>query len=555
MNRILYILSICSLCLIFSQEAEAQRIIRKNNRHFISQLSLPDKVEPLLKDVWDQYAPNNNFCPIDSLGERCIVGCVATAMSEVMRYWQWPVSGRGSHTYTDSIGCKQTLTANFSEHTYDWGNMLDRYEEGKYSQAQADAVALLSSDCGISVNMRYGAESSGANSIHQPIALTEYFGYDKGIQFLFRDFYTLEEITLLLKKELAAGRPVLISGYNKGGGHAFVIDGYDENDWFHTCWGNPGGDDNTYTYLPYMVPNQPQWYSKDSPENGLNYLQMFTIGIMPENNENATGIERHNYAFQYIRAVVDSTMEAAKYDRDKVQLTVHDLCNIGWNLHEDSVSLMLKKDGKIVCPLYTYDHPFVLEELDDSTYTDSLTINIPSNIANGTYTIVPMFKDNALEGGKEWCEAKVCAGEPNYLIATIKDNEVTLLSDTASVSYLTLEDIDFPDMFVNGITTDYGFKVKNHGPEMAGRMYFMLESVEEGGPSFWLQLQGITIGADEEYTIHNQLTKLYAPKTGEYRLHVMYEHNLFADELIELELPQEYIVTIIHTGNIQIAER
>lgn len=596
------------------QKADAQRIIRKNNRHYINQLSLPNKVEPLLKDVWDQYAPNNLLCPIDSTGKQCVVGCVATAMSQVMHYWQWPECGRGSHEYEDSIGCKLIMSADFSKHTYDWANMLDVYKEGQYTQAQADAVALLSLDCGISVNMRYGAETSGAESVRQPMALTEYFGYDKGIQFLFRDFYSLEELTFMLKKELAEGRPILISGHNKGGGHAFVIDGYDENDWFHTCWGNPGGVDNTYTYLPHMVPNQPQWYSKDSPENGLNILQMFTIGIMPENHEKATGIERHNFAFQYINAVVDSTKtdvteetdttvdpepeepkepeyigdfggegdplskarsslakrslakhslskhssarrSLAKYKRNEVLLTVHDMCNIGWNMHNDSVSLMLQKDGKTVCPLYTYDHEFLLEELEDTTYTDTLSISIPKSVANGTYTIVPMFKDNALDSGKEWREAKVCAGQPNYLIATVKDNEVALSTDTASWSYLTLEDIDFPDLFLNGTAPDYGVTLKNHGPEMAGRLYFMLESILEDGPSFLLQSQGITVGANEEYTMHNRLTKLYAPKLGTYRLHLMYECNLFADELIELELPQEYLVTILTAGSIQIAQR
>lgn len=554
MKRLFYVLTLAlALTEFFTTEASAQRIIRKSSRHYIEQQSLPEKVEPLLKDVWDQYAPNNNFCPMDSTGERCVVGCIATAMTQVMRYWQWPITGRGSHTYTDSIGCKQTLTANFYEHTYDWANMLDRYEEGKYNQKQADAIALLSSDCGISVNMRYGAISSGAQCLDQAIAMADYFGYDRGLQMLFRDFYTLDEITLILKKELAEGRPVLISGYNRDGGHAFVIDGYDERDWFHTCWGNPGGLDNHYTYLPYMVPNQPEWYNFNSPENGLNYLQMFTIGLMPENHKNATGIERHNFAFQYLAAIKDSTMQEAKYPRDDVKLTIHDMSNIGWNLHNDSVSLMLQKDGKIVCPIYTYDHDFVLEELDDSTYTDSLSIGIPKSVADGTYTIVPMFKDNGLEGGKEWREAKTTAGTPNYLLATIKGDNVTLSSDTASTAYLTLEDFDIPDMFINATAPNYSIKLKNHGPEMAGRLFFLLESLDEGGKSFFLQFQGLTIGANEEYEIHNKISKFWAPQVGKFRLHILYDANLFADDLIELELPEDFIITIIHAGNIEIA--
>lgn len=553
-RRLIYILlGIVIQASVLSTTADAQRLIRKNSRHYIAEQTLPAAVKPLLTDVWDQFAPFNNYCPVDSTGERCVVGCVATAMTQVMHYWRWPAQGRGSHEYEDSIGCQQTLKADFSQHTYDWDNILDTYKEGEYNETQANAIALLSSDCGISVNMRYGSVSSGAESILQIPALSKYFGYDCGAQMLFRDFYSLEEITYMLKKELAEGRPVLISAYNRNGGHAFVIDGYDENDWFHTCWGNPGGEDNHYTYLPHMIPNQPQWYTKGSGENGFNILQMFTVGLMPENHPKATGIERHNFAFQYINAITDSTMEAAKYSRDDVRLTIHDMSNIGWNLHEDSVSLMLQKDGKIVCPIYTYDHEFLLEEIEDTTYTDSLSLKIPADVTDGTYTLVPMFKDNALDGGKEWREARVCVGTPNYLLATIKDNEVTLASDTASSSYLTLEDIALPDMIVNGTYPFYGITLKNHGPEMAGRVYFMLERVDNGA-SFYIQMQGVTIGANEEYSIFNNLRKISATP-GNYRLHIYYEKNLFSDELIELELPEENIIYLCPANNLEIARR
>ena len=331
------------LLILTAHSLMAQRLIRRNSRHYVAAQSLPDRVEPLLTDVWDQYAPFNNMCPADSTGERCVVGCVATAMTQVMRYWQWPQRGIGSFEYTDSTGCQQTLKADFSAHTYDWGNMLDRYVEGQYNQKQADAVAQLSLDCGIAVKMRYSVLESGARSIYQPMALANYFDYDRGVQQYFRDFYSLEEITLMLKQELAAGRPVLVSGYNYNGGHAYVIDGYDEEDQFHIRLGNPGLDGDTWTSLPEMVPDQPTWYTKGNPESGMNMLQMFTLGIMPSNHAQATGIERHNFAFQYICAVTDSIKPSPVYPRNQVALTVHDLSNMGWNLHTDSVSLMLKK--------------------------------------------------------------------------------------------------------------------------------------------------------------------------------------------------------------------
>lgn len=549
--RYIYILSLF-FCSVLT--ASAQRIIHRMSRHYVEAQGLPDRVEPLLSDSWHQYAPYNNMCPTDSTGAQCVVGCVATAMSQVMRYWQWPLRGTGQHEYLDSLGCGQTLSAHFEAHEYDWKNMFDKYEEGKYTQAQADAVALLNSDCGIAVNTRYGALSSGAQSICQPIAMVKHFGYDSGIQMLFRDFYSLSEITLMLKQELAAGRPVLISGYNVNGGHAFVIDGYDEQDWFHARWGNPDNDGDGWTYLPYLLPDQPKWYDKDSPENGFNFLQMFTMGIMPSNHADAQGVERHNFAFQYIRAVKDRPHSLPVYDRNRVSLTVHDLSNVGWNMLSDSVAIMLKRDDSEVCPLYVYEHDFLLEEIDGITYTDTLSLSFPASVEDGVYTLVPMYRDNAVDGGKEWREARTCTGTPNYLIAHVKGNAVTFSSDTASHAYLSLVDIDMPDLMINGTTPEYSITFKNHNAEMAGRFYLAMEALDEGGQSFYLHRQGLTMAKDEVSTRRFRKSTIYAPRKGTYRLHVLYENNLFADDLIEIPLPEDKIITFLSPADIQIAE-
>lgn len=549
-SKTLYILLL--LCWAV-QDLSAQRIIRRMNRHYVEAQAMPDRVEPLLDDSWHQYAPYNNMCPTDSTGERCVVGCVATAMSQVMRYWQWPLRGEGRYEYEDSTGCRQVLSADFESHVYDWENMLSRYEEGTYSPVQADAVALLNSDCGIAVNTRYGAQSSGALSIRQPMALVKHFGYDCGMQMHFRDFYSLSEITLMLKKELAAGRPVLISGYNKNGGHAFVIDGYDERDWFHTRWGNPGNDGDGWTYLPDMVPDQPTWYDKDSPENGFNLLQMFTTGIMPDNHADAQGGERHNFAFQRMCAVTDSVNPAPVYERKQVKLAVHDLANVGWNMLSDSVAIMLKRDGEDPMPLHVYDHEFLLEEIDGATYTDTLSLAVPDEMPDGVYTLVPMYRDNAPDGGKEWREARTCTGTPNYLIARLAGEAVTLSSDTASCAYLSLVDLQIPDLIVNGTIPEYSVTFKNHQAEIASRFYLYMENVNEEGPSFYLHSQGLTMAKDEVSTRRFFKTAVYAPQIGQYRLHVLYAETLFSDRLVELLLPEEKIITIMRASDILIA--
>ncbi len=513
-----------------TQLSAAQRLIKKNSRHYVESQSLPSKVGPLLTDVWDQYDPFNLLCPIDTLtNERSVVGCVATAMTQVMHHWRWP-------------------------DTYDWDNILDKYTEGNYTTEQAYAIAKLSYDCGLAVNMNYSSASSGARSIYQPVALVNMFGYDKGAQLYFKDFYSLAEVTLMLKRELADGRPVLISGYNADGGHAYVIDGYDENDYFHICWGNPGGEDNNWTYLPNMVPNQPQWYEQNSPEEGLNMMQQYVLGVMPENDDNALGYERHSFAFRDIRAMMDSNTISTIFPRNNIKVVVRDMSNLGWNTHDDSVSIMLKKNDEIVCPLYTYNRSFLLEEIDDTTYTDTLTLSLPDDIIDGTYTIVPMFRDNCSKEEKSWYEARVCTGTPNYIIARVDDNEVTLSSDTSSTSYLTLEHIDIPDMLINGSVPDYELTLRNHGPEMAGRVYLLMESLD-GGKDFYIQKQGVTIGADETYEMSKSKRAFYASNFGTFRLHILYESNLFSDDLTELDANTERIITILSAKSIQITQK
>lgn len=540
------------LALLLAESVSAQRLIRRSSRYYVEEQALPDRVEPLLTDSWYQDAPNYNMCPLDQDGNRCLVGCVATAMTQVMYYWQWPLQGEGYHEYNDSTGCGQVLSADFSSHTYDWANVLDHYREGEYTQTQADAIALPSRDCGIAVNMRYGAGSSAARSIMQPIALTNYFGYDRSLQMYIRDFYSLPEITLMLKKELAAGRPVLMSGYSSTVSHAYAIDGYDEEGRFHIHLGNPDNFGDGWTYLPHMVPDQPQWYEKDSPEGGMNLLQMFTIGLMPSWHPHATGIERHNFAFQRMEAVTDSLLPHPSYPREQVDVVVHDLSNVGWNLLADSVALMLKQGDELVCPLHVYQHEFLLEEVDDTTYTDTLHLKMPADLADGAYTLVPMYRDNALDGGMEWREARTCTGTPNYLIANVQGASVTLSSDTLSTAYLTLEDFSIPDMMVNGTPANMSLTFRCHNAEIAGRFYVLMESLE-GGSSFYLQRQGITLAKDEVSTRIFRKANAYAPRLGQYRFHLLYEGNLFSDVLIELPLPEETIVTIISAGSIELA--
>ena len=208
-------------------------------------------VGPLLTTTWNQNYPYNSLCPEDTAGHggHVYAGCVATAMSQVMHYWGYPTQGDGTHTYTPfNWSYEQTYmyeeqTANFGETYYNF-DLMPNYLDSLSTEEEIYYVALLQWHCGISVDMMYSPEGSGAYSSDVPYAVNNYFGYNYP-DLLDMWYYNNDEWAEALKMELDELRPMYYSGSDDGGagGHAFVCDGYDENNFFHFNWGWGGRDD------------------------------------------------------------------------------------------------------------------------------------------------------------------------------------------------------------------------------------------------------------------------------------------------------------------------
>ena len=163
-------------------------------------------ITPILGDVeWGQDEPYNNLCPTVG-GERSVTGCVATAISQIMYVHKYPTKGTGSKTYTtESHGLQ--LNVNFGATTYDWGNMLPYYKNN-YNSTQANAVATLMYHVGVAADMDYDPDGSGAISSAALAAITEYFGYNKSIHVLPKDFMKEETVLQTVASDLQEGRPV-----------------------------------------------------------------------------------------------------------------------------------------------------------------------------------------------------------------------------------------------------------------------------------------------------------------------------------------------------------
>ena len=171
----------------------------------LTKTSFPASVSPLLGNIcWDQSAPYNNTCPLYQ-GERCVTGCVATAMAMILKYHEYPVKGKGTHSYKAPNGIECSF--DYGNTTFDWNNMLPQYS-GTYTAEQADAVAQLMSACGVAVDMQYSPYSSGAYSYQVGQALIDYFGYDGNLGLVYRQYFTSAEWMNLIKSEINERRPI-----------------------------------------------------------------------------------------------------------------------------------------------------------------------------------------------------------------------------------------------------------------------------------------------------------------------------------------------------------
>ena len=199
-------------------------------------------VAPLIATNWNQDNPFNYYCPTGQGGPggRAYAGCVATAMSMVMKKWDWPDHGQGSHSYTPSGYPMQS--ADFENTYYEWSNMPNNVNNSNYQ-----AVALLMYHCGVAVDMQYGPGGSGAYSVDVPDALVNYFRYTDHVYRLERELYTKLEWEEMLIANLREGFPLYYSGADTDGGHAFVCCGYRESDRkFYFNWGWSGFNNNYF---------------------------------------------------------------------------------------------------------------------------------------------------------------------------------------------------------------------------------------------------------------------------------------------------------------------
>lgn len=308
-------------------------------------------VDYICTTLWNQDSPYNLYAPEAGSGPggHCYAGCVATAMSQVMKHWDHPAQGSGSHSYyCQGYGMQ---SANFGEATYDWEHMPDRLTGA--TQQEIEAVALLMYHCGVAVEMQFSPSGSGANSWDVPDAIENHFSYSSHADLKMRDMYPLATWQNMLKESFDIGWPVYYSGFSNSGGHAFVCDGYDDSDLFHFNWGWGGSSDG--------------WFVIDEIDYAgwaqavFNYVPTDVYDYMPLEPENLTVSPSGDFDYTATLTWTNPTQD----------IHLQNLTNID--------QIVITRNGKII---YTEDNVTPGAEM---SYTDQY---IPMMVNYSVYAIV-----------------------------------------------------------------------------------------------------------------------------------------------------------------------
>ena len=264
---------------------------------------LSTAVAPLITTQWGQGQLYNSFCPYDStFFDHAVVGCVATATAQVMKYWNYPATGWGSHSYVHPT--YGTLGANYGSTTYAWSSMPDSLTYSS-SYAQINAVAKLMYHIGVAIEMQYGSSAVGGSGAYTfaegptvseygttavpcaENALRYYFKYRSNIGHINYEDYGDHLWSTLLTNEMNQGRPVIYAGRDTASGHSFVCDGYDNDGLFHFNWGWTGKCDGYYAVgsLNLAVPT-----GTDTSYHSYNIRNGAVIRISPNYDFDSTTV-------------------------------------------------------------------------------------------------------------------------------------------------------------------------------------------------------------------------------------------------------------------------
>ncbi len=413
-------------------------------------------VEPLLGNlIWGQGWPYNNKTP-------GLTGCVATAITQIMRYYAWPKRGQGIVKFKDS---EETL--DLSTHTYAWDKMLNSYTASSTSEQQ-DAVATIMHDFGRAAQMNYSSGGSGATSINAFTALIRNFDYSKTLRRVEQIHYSFNDWQALLLSELQAKRPVYYSGntYNNKP-HAFVCDGYDGKGYFHFNWGGNGASDGFFALNALNI-RELNHTNNSNPGYSFSVSDMI-IGIQPSI---LAPLDEYPLNFTCARLEVK---EGTYTKSESVECTVRGLENAAYPALTLTAALrVLDETGKTIREIASTDAP---EKLESGQIIHVTNIRLSwADLPKGKYTVAPLAY---IPDEKTFHTARLNWRSPVFEL-TVNENQL-VVKEVTPQPMLKMEWL--PKQMYSGVNNHCTLRVKNVGTRDYNALVMVLFSKSPECPS------------------------------------------------------------------------
>ncbi len=371
-------------------------------------------IAPMLSSAWGQGAPYNIQLPHvpGSSNVHAYTGCVATAMAQVMNYWQYPARPTATIPgYTSNSGKSTAVTMpSLAPVNFDWANMHNAYLSSDTASAAARAAATLNTYCATALKSSYGTSSTGGYTNDIPDVLATYFGYKHTGRYLKRQYFNTQSWEDTIYAELAAQRPVIYSARKSSGGHAFVCDGYDGQGMFHINWGWYGKS-NGYFLLNLLNPSA-EGIGSAAGAYGYVMSQAVALGLEPDNG-GGTAVAVPAFTFEGLTINSTVTTRSAKTSNFSVTVSGKFVNNSaatsqfrqGWGLYD--------LDGNLLEVLFIRYTTGVVAP-GGYVSVSKREVSFGHDMASGTYRIKPIY---SIYPGTDY---KPCIGsDVNYIEVTI----------------------------------------------------------------------------------------------------------------------------------------
>lgn len=447
-------------------ESYAQQIemIQQNPSLAVAASTSYAAIAPMVETQWNQMEPYNYMCPIIR-GEavRSVTGCVATAMAQIIYYHKHPVEQtKAIPAYELS---SRYVIPGADPVTLNWDAMQLTYTG---SEAEDDpsalAVAQLMVLCGKSVKMSYSSSASGAASESVPAALKEYFDYDGAAHMVYRDEYANADWEKMIYDELAAKRPVYLSGTSVSGtsavGHAFVCDGYDGEGRFHINWGWGGMSDGFFR-LTLLNPDD-HGTGGNNGSGGFNIDEGAIIGIQP--NQGGTSQEVAQMTLDHFAAIEETITRNSIFGSFSVP--VNAAC---WNNTSQTLSVELG------LAYYDESNEMVGEPSGLGSYSldtgyglsyDELSMG--DGIKEGTYYVKFVHKVN---GSDEWTLMK--NADKHYLELQVNGTTATIVNHAPQQDFV-VNDVNVQGNMSVGSQQTFTYNITNTGNTYTQKVTFFV---------------------------------------------------------------------------------